>query len=93
MLPPAQGWLEHADVSAAGGVDAGSGGVGGVDPLTCQLCQRLCLDCSLGDVSAAGGVDAGGGVVGSVDLLTCQRLGVDCSRGGRLCSQQGSAYN
>ena len=43
-LPPANGWLQHADVSAAGGVDAGGGGVGGVDPLTCQ---RLGLDCSL----------------------------------------------
>ena len=44
MLPPAQGWLGHADVSAAGGVDAGGGGVGGGDPLTCR---RLGLDCSL----------------------------------------------
>ena len=62
-LPPANGWLQHADAaasgnpwaiwvgvgaakpaSAAGGVDAGGRGVGGVDPLTCQ---RLGLDCSL----------------------------------------------
>ena len=38
MLPTANGWLQHADadVSAAGGVDAGGGNVGGVDFLTCQ---------------------------------------------------------
>ena len=46
MLPPANGWLQHADadVSAAGGVDAGSGSVGGVDdPLT----RQRGLDCLL----------------------------------------------
>ena len=68
MVPPANGWLQHADAAASGnpcaakpadgwgqGVAAGGGGVGsdGVD---------------------AGGVDAGGGGVGSVDPLTCQRL-------------------
>ena len=44
MLPPADGWLQHVDVNAACGVDAGGGEVGGVDPLTCQ---RLVLDSSL----------------------------------------------
>ena len=76
MLPPANGWLQHADavvwvgvgVGAAKpangwgqGVAAGGGGAGELDP----------------DVSAAGAagvVDAGGGGVGGIDPLTCQRL-------------------
>ena len=77
MLPPASGWLQHADAAAASGnlwaiwvgvgarkpangwgqrVAAGGGGADELDP----------------DVSAAGGVDAAGGGVGGVG--TRQRL-------------------
>ena len=74
MLPPANGWLQHADAAAWVGVGAakpangwgqsvaaGGGGADELDP----------------DVSAAGGVDAGcnGVVGGGGNPLTWQRLG------------------
>ena len=83
MLPPADGWLQHAAAAASGNPWAIWVGVGAAKP-TNNWGQGVAAggggaDELDPDVSAAGGVDAGGGGVGGVDPLTCQRLGLDCS--------------
>ena len=81
MLPPANGWLQHADAAASGNPWAIWVGVGAANPAN-GWGQGVAAggggaDELDPDVSAAGGVDAGGGGVGGVDPLTCQRIGLD----------------
>ena len=89
MLPPANGWLQHADAAASGNPWAIWVCVGAAKPAN-GWGQGVAAggggaDELDPDVSAAGGVDAGGGGVGGVDplTLTCQRLGLDCSLVGK----------
>ena len=88
MLPPANGWLQHADAAASGNPWAIWVGVGAAKPAN-GWGQGVAAggggaDELDPDVSAAGGVDAGGGGVGGVDpFLTCQRQGLDCSLVGK----------
>ena len=64
MVPPANGWLQHADAAASGNPWAIWVGVGSAKPAN----------------GRGQGVAAGSGGVGGVgaDTLTCQRLGLDC---------------
>ena len=85
MLPPANGWLQHADAAASGNPWAIWVGVGAAKPVN-GWGQGVAAggggaDELDPDVSAAGDVDdAGGGGVGGVDpFFSCQRLGLDCS--------------
>ena len=87
MLPPANGWLQHADAAASGNPWAIWVGVGAAKPAN-GWGQGVAAGGGGADeldpnVSAAGGVDAGGRGVGGVDPLTCQRLGLDCSLVGK----------
>ena len=86
MLPPANGWLQHADAAASGNPWAIWVGVGAAKPAN-GWGQGVAAggggaDELDPDVSAAGGVDAGGGGVGG-GSMTCQRLGLDCSLVGK----------
>ena len=68
MLPPANGWLQHADAAASGNPWAIWVGVGAAKPAN-GWGQGVAAggggaDELDPDVSAAGGVDAGGGGVG-----------------------------
>ena len=88
MLPPANGWLQHADAAASGNPWAIWVRVGAAKPAN-GWGQGVAAggggaDELDPDVSAAGSVDAGGGgaggpAVGGVDRLTCQ----SCQRLGR----------
>ena len=74
MLPPANGWLQHADAAAVGNPWAIWVGVGAAKPAN-GWGQGVAAggggaDEVDPDVSAAGGVDAGGGGVSGVDPLT-----------------------
>ena len=88
MLPPANGWLQHADAAASWAIWV----VVGAATKPANGWGHWGQGVAAGgggadeldpDVSAAGGVDAGGGSVGGVDPLTCQRLGLDCSLVGK----------
>ena len=79
MLPPANGWLQHADAAASGNPWAIWVGVGAAKPAN-GWGQGVAAggggaDELDPDVSAAGGVDAGGGGAG------CPAFGVDRSTG------------
>ena len=82
MLPPANGWRQHADAAASGNLLAIWVVVGAAKPAN-GWGQGVAAggggaDELDPDVGAAGDVDAGGGSVGG-GRTTRQRLGVDCS--------------